>query len=58
MTDVMGLAEVAELFGVRPNVVANWRKRRPDFPRPRFTLRMGPVWYGQRAELLRWKERN
>ena len=30
----LSLTEVAELAGVRPGSVANWRKRHSDFPNP------------------------
>lgn len=55
--DILGLAEVAALFGVSPQAVANWRRRRADFPRPYAELRMGPVWLGQRDELTAWAAR-
>jgi chromosome partitioning protein len=41
---LVGLAEVATLFGVTKQVVANWRKRKPTFPEPLAELRSGPVW--------------
>lgn len=40
---LVGLAEVAQLAGVRTTVVANWRARDPRFPSPVSELRSGPV---------------
>lgn len=41
--DLAGVSEIAEELGVRANVVSNWIKRHPDFPRPLVTLKMGPI---------------
>ena len=41
--DLMGPGEIAEEFGVRPNVVSNWR-RRGVLPEPIIRLKMGPLW--------------
>lgn len=41
--ELLGLFEVAELAGVTPSAVANWRKRAGDFPAPVATLKSGPV---------------
>jgi chromosome partitioning protein len=41
---LVGLAEISELLGVSKQVVANWRARRADFPRPVVILKSGPVW--------------
>lgn len=41
--ELVGLAEVAEIAGVRTTVVANWRTRDAAFPRPVSELRSGPV---------------
>ena len=42
--ELVGLAEVAELFGVTRQAVANWRGRHTDFPAPAVELKSGPVW--------------
>lgn len=41
--DLIGIYEIAELAGVTPSAVANWRTRNLDFPRPAADLRSGPV---------------
>jgi chromosome partitioning protein len=41
--DLLGLFEVAEMAGVTPAAVANWRKRAKDFPKPVANLKSGPV---------------
>lgn len=41
--ELIGLYEVAELAGVTPSAVANWRKRSRDFPAPVVELKSGPV---------------
>src|SRR6266568_976165 len=45
MTDqnFIGLYEIAEMAGVGPSAVANWRKRFSDFPAPVVDLKSGPV---------------
>ena len=52
--ETLSLTEVAELAGVRPGSVANWRKRHADFPNPE----VGP---GRnrfvRDEIEQWRER-
>ncbi len=53
---LIGLSEVAELFGVSKQVVANWRLRYEDFPKPVAELKSGPVW--QRQDIVAWAERN
>lgn len=40
---LVGLAEIAEYFGVARTTAHHWTQR-PDFPKPRWQLRMGPVW--------------
>lgn len=53
--DLMGLYEVAELAGVSPSAVANWRSRNIDFPKPVAELKSGPVF---RAGTIRdWLKR-
>jgi hypothetical protein len=41
--DLIGLHEIAEMAGVSPSAVANWRKRFGDFPTPIVELKSGPV---------------
>src|SRR5260221_7773492 len=42
--ELLGLAEIAALFGVTKQVVVNWRARKPYFPAPIAELRSGPAW--------------
>lgn len=49
---LLGLAEVAELAGVSPAAVSNWRSRFADFPNPVASLRSGPVFEEER--IRRW----
>ncbi len=56
-TSLLGVFEIAELAGVSPSAIANWRKRITDFPKPLADLKSGPVydegqirhWLAQRA---------
>lgn len=41
--ELVGIFEVAQLAGVTPAAVANWRKRHTDFPAPFSDLKSGPV---------------
>src|SRR5690242_4653805 len=41
---LVGLAEIAEVFGVTRQVIANWKARKPTFPKPVAELKSGPVW--------------
>jgi len=41
---LVGVAEIAERFGVTKQVVTNWKTRRNSFPKPVVTLKSGPVW--------------
>ena len=41
---VVGVAEIAEHAGVKPDTVQQWRIRNLDFPAPLRVLAMGPVW--------------
>ena len=40
---IIGIYEIAQLAGVTPSAVANWRTRHPDFPNPVSDLKSGPV---------------
>lgn len=50
--DVVCGIEIAELAGVTPSAVSNWRKRHADFPLPLVELRTGPLW--ARADIEAW----
>lgn len=50
--NLIGLAELAELYGVSKNTANTWA-RRHDWPAPVATLKMGPVW--DRDQILRHK---
>lgn len=41
--DIIGIYEIAQMAGVTPAAVVNWRSRHPDFPKPVFELKSGPV---------------
>lgn len=49
---LLGLAEIAELFGVTRQVIANWKARKPTFPMPVAELKSGPVW--EHAAIVAW----
>src|SRR3569832_1180373 len=53
--DLIGLFEIAELAGVSPPAVANWRTRDPNFPRPMVELKSGPVF--RASEIRAWLAR-
>jgi hypothetical protein len=40
---LIGLAELAELYGVSKNTASTWSRQR-DWPAPVTTLKMGPIW--------------
>lgn len=46
VSDLIGLFEIAELAGVSPSAVANWRARDLNFPKPVVELKSGPVFRG------------
>ena len=48
---LLGLAEIAEKFGVERNTAWRWSKR-SDFPEPAARLSAGPVW--QLADVEAW----
>ena len=50
--DLIGLYEIAQLAGVSPAAVGNWRKRHPDFPASLKQLQSGAVF--QRRQILYW----
>lgn len=51
--ELVGLAEIAEMFGVERQYVFRWAKR-GDFPEPVARLRMGPIW--RRPDIEDWAE--
>ena len=53
--ELIGLFEVAELAGVTPSAVANWRKRARDFPAPVADLKSGPVF--RLSQIRAWLRR-
>ena len=42
---VVGVTEIAEHAGVKPDTVHQWRIRNLGFPAPLRVLAMGPVWW-------------
>jgi hypothetical protein len=52
---LIGVYEIAEMAGVSPSAVTNWRKRFSDFPRPLAELKSGPV-FGE-AQVKLWLAR-
>ena len=49
-TDLLGIAEIAEMANVTKQAVNNWRMRYDNFPRPKQTLQSGPVWDREKIE--------
>jgi chromosome partitioning protein len=49
-TDLVGIAEIAQLAGVTKQAVTNWRARYDHFPPPVQDLHAGPVWERERVE--------
>lgn len=49
---LVGVAEIADLFGVSRQAASNWRERHADFPTPTASLRSGPVW--ELPDILAW----
>jgi predicted DNA-binding transcriptional regulator AlpA len=52
IADLIGLTEIAEMYGVTKNVASGWT-RKHDFPNPVHTLRMGPMW--DQHKVRAWK---
>jgi predicted DNA-binding transcriptional regulator AlpA len=50
-SDLLGIAEIGQLFGVARNSAWRWTKR-SDFPAPTARLASGPVW--QRTDVEGW----
>lgn len=53
--ELVGLAEIAALFGTTKQVVSNWRTRKAGFPPPTADLKSGPVWL--RDDLVKWAKK-
>ncbi|WP_184512549.1 ParA family protein [Tardiphaga robiniae] len=53
--ELVGLAEIAALFGITKQVISNWRTRKPGFPAAFVELKSGPVW--QSDDILKWAKR-
>lgn len=51
---LVGVAEIADLFGVSRQAASNWRERHADFPRPAASLKSGPVW--ELPDILAWAD--
>ena len=50
--DLVGAGEIADLLGVNPGVVRDWRTRDLGFPEPIKRLTMGSLWSWPEVE--RW----
>ena len=50
--ELVGVAEIARLFGVSSQAASSWRERHADFPSPAASLKSGPVW--QYSDILAW----
>lgn len=53
-TTLVGVAEIADLFGVSRQAASNWRERHADFPTPAASLKSGPVW--ELPDIVAWAE--
>ena len=53
-SELVGVAEIADLFGVSRQAASNWRERHADFPSPAASLKSGPVW--QLPDILAWAD--
>lgn len=54
-SNLLGIYEIAEIAGVNPSAVVNWRRRFPDFPAPVAELKSGPVF--QETKINFWLQR-
>lgn len=52
--DLLGLQEIADLFGISKQLAYAWA-RREDFPAPVAELSQGRVW--RKRDLLKWAEK-
>ena len=53
---LLGLSEAAEIFEVSRQVIANWRARYHDFPKPVAELKSGPIWHLE--DIVKWGAQN
>lgn len=53
--NLIGIYEIAEIAGVSPPAVVNWRTRSSDFPKPVVELRSGPVF--RKNDIQTWLDR-
>ncbi len=53
-TVLVGVAEIADVFGVSRQAASNWRERYADFPKPAASLKSGPVW--ELPDILTWAD--
>ena len=51
---LVGVAEIADIFGVSRQAASNWRERYVDFPKPAASLKSGPVW--ELPDIVAWAE--
>jgi hypothetical protein len=54
--DLVGINEIAEIAGVSPQAVNNWRTRANDFPLPLSVLAAGPIF--RREQVVDWLKKN
>lgn len=52
--DLVGLMDIAKMFGVTAPAVSNWRKRHADFPAPIFTVNDGHTPVFLRQAVVDW----
>jgi hypothetical protein len=53
IAELVGAVEIAERLGVaRPQVVHDWRRRHPEFPKPIAVISRVGIWYWPDVE--RW----
>lgn len=48
--DLVGVSDIAEICGVTPPAVNNWRLKWDDFPKPVRVLHMGPIYSWKQIE--------
>ena len=53
--ELLGLAEIASMFGVTKQVVTNWKARKQSFPKALAELKSGSVW--SRDLIVAWAEK-
>ena len=53
--DFVGINEIADMARISKQAVANWRARRPDFPKPIANLASGPIF--RRSHIRTWLRR-